>query len=77
MLCGCIPVVSDVASMPEIISNTGFILREKSSKKLCEVLESIPNNHSVEAQVAARNRIANNFTESARKEQFLKAIREI
>lgn len=77
MLCGCIPVVSDVASMPEIVANTGFILKEKSSKKLSEVMESIPNNHSVEAQVAARNRIANNFTESSRKEQFLKAIREI
>lgn len=77
MLCGCIPVVSDVASMPEIVADTGFILKEKSSRKLSEILGAIPNNHSVAAQETARNRIANKFTESARKEQFLKAIREI
>ena len=77
MLCGCIPIVSNVASMPEIIANTGFILEKKSHEDLRNLLINIPNVHSVESQNAARNRIADNFTETARKEQFLNAIRNI
>ena len=30
MLCGCIPIGSDVAAIPEIIDDCGFVLKHKN-----------------------------------------------
>jgi len=38
MLCGCIPIGSNVAAIPFIIGDTGYILERKDPKKLAELM---------------------------------------
>jgi glycosyltransferase involved in cell wall biosynthesis len=40
MLCGCIPVGSDVEPIPEIIGDTGFIARKKNREQIAEALQA-------------------------------------
>lgn len=74
MLCGCLPVVSNVASMPEIIQDSGFILNEKDANKLVEILNKVPSVHSVNAMMSARNAVEARFSYNKRAEQLLKVI---
>jgi glycosyltransferase involved in cell wall biosynthesis len=74
MLCGCIPVVSDVASMPEIALNIGFVLKEKSIERLADILKDIPSVHSVNQMIACRNRIEEEYSFSRRKKELLDII---
>jgi glycosyltransferase involved in cell wall biosynthesis len=39
MLCGCIPIVSEVSVMPEIVSNLGFVLKRKENIVLKNLTE--------------------------------------
>lgn len=41
MLCGCIPVVSDVTSMPEIIGKVGKVIHKRSSSELINALREV------------------------------------
>lgn len=74
MLCGCIPVVSDVASMPEIVRNVGYVLKEKSVEKLTDILKDIPSVHSVNQMIACRKRIEEEYSFSRRKKELLDVI---
>ena len=40
MLCECVPVVSNVFSMPEIIESAGFILNERNEELLSSLIQS-------------------------------------
>ncbi len=40
MLCECVPIVSDVFSMPEIIENSGFVLKERNDGLLEELIKT-------------------------------------
>ena len=74
MLCGCLPVVSNVASMPEIIQDSGFILHEKDANKLVDILNKVPSVHSVEAMMLARSTIESRFSYKQRAKQLLYTI---
>lgn len=39
MQCGCVPIGSDVAGIPDIIGSTGFIVPRKGKKELAAVIE--------------------------------------
>ena len=39
MLCGCVPIVSEVSVMPEIVSNLGFVLKRKENIVLKDLTE--------------------------------------
>lgn len=75
MLCGCIPIVSNVGAMPTIVSNDGYILNNKSLAALTEVirLAIISTNHKDQAE-NARKRIADNFTLTRRTEELNSTI---
>jgi glycosyltransferase involved in cell wall biosynthesis len=40
MLCECVPIVSDVFSMPEIIESSGFVLNERNVELLKELIQT-------------------------------------
>lgn len=40
MLCECVPIVSDVFSMPAIIESSGFILNERNDEMLKELIQT-------------------------------------
>jgi glycosyltransferase involved in cell wall biosynthesis len=71
MLCGCIPIGSNVAAIPKIIGNAGFILMKKDINEL-EVLvkkavackKTLFSNH-------ARNQIMTNFPKNEREKLIL------
>lgn len=41
MLCGCIPIVSNVNMLPEIVGADELVLKERSIDALCELIEGI------------------------------------
>ncbi len=72
MLCGCIPVGSNVFSIPEIIGDSGFILKKRDIKMLAELIREIRSSDISGLGKKARARIAGNFTISHREEKFRK-----
>jgi glycosyltransferase involved in cell wall biosynthesis len=47
MLCQCIPIGSNVFSIPEIIGETGYILNERNSDALKNLIDSLPENDPI------------------------------
>ncbi|MEZ4798995.1 MAG: glycosyltransferase family 4 protein [Flavobacteriales bacterium] len=74
MLCGCIPIVSNVASMPFIIKGCGVVVFKKEMQEITEKLRSLPNVHSVENRAKARKKIASNFSEEKRGDTLINVV---
>jgi glycosyltransferase involved in cell wall biosynthesis len=77
MLCECIPIGSDVGSIPFIISDTGYIVNKKDLKVIEREIESIltasPQIRK-ELSLRARRRIYDEFTISKREFSFYSLI---
>lgn len=61
MLCGCIPIGSDVAAIPEIIGDTGFILEHKDLDQLIVLLKKAMQSDRVKLRKAAREKIMHDY----------------
>lgn len=77
MLCGCIPIVSNVGAMPKIVENTpGYVLEQKNVEKLKQILEDI---RSIiiepEQRFVVRNKIMTHYTIENRKEELISLIK--
>lgn len=73
MLCGCIPIGSNVAGIPDIIGEVGEILKNKNIEDLKSIFEKIIHQNYIIEKV--RNRIVNNFSLSTRKTNLIKEIK--
>ena len=73
MLCGCVPVGTDVGGIPMAIDNTGYIVPYGDPRRLADaVLQAL---HSPErAGERARERIAAEFTLARRETELLRII---
>jgi glycosyltransferase involved in cell wall biosynthesis len=60
MLCGCIPIGSNVAAIPHIIGDTGYVLDRKDPAKLAELMLMAIQDESVTA-TATRQSIVQRF----------------
>jgi len=69
MLCGCIPIGSNVAGIPDIIGKQGYILKEKDTNKLNNLINSLSLNTIL--PLDARKQIVNNFSLQRRTNDFL------
>jgi glycosyltransferase involved in cell wall biosynthesis len=70
---GCVPIGSNVSSIPFIIGKTGFILETKDIQKMNDLIEKVINtdsNRLKEMSIAARNRIQQDFNLQKRKDAF-------
>lgn len=75
MLCGCIPVVSNVCSMPDIIGNTGLVLPKRNEERLFEIIEKLLLKSDLElACKASRNRVVENYSFENRRTELLKVL---
>jgi glycosyltransferase involved in cell wall biosynthesis len=75
MLCGCIPVGSNVNGIPKAIGDTGFILEKKDKEILAEyILKSLALDDTAGSR--ARQRIMDKFPVSRRVEAVKKIIAE-
>lgn len=71
MLCGCIPIGSSVAAIPKIVADTGFILGQRNT----DLLFQLVNNALQEKKRASpRDQIIHNFSLHLRKEMLLHEI---
>lgn len=77
MLCGCIPIGSAVASIPDIISNTGFILPKKDSSLLAEIVTQAIQSDKKYLSFAARNRIIDNYGIEKRTNELLSLLEDL
>ncbi len=73
MLCGCIPFGSSVSAIPDIIGDTGFILKEKNTEELIKLFQKAQTCNKQELSSAARNRIIKEYHYSIR-ERKLKVL---
>lgn len=68
MLCGCLPIVSNITSMPSIVGDAGIVLLRRDADELARVLRTMVERHSStldELRLKARARVTG-FTLSAR-----------
>ena len=74
MLCECIPIVSSVNMLPEIVGDTGFILEKRDSGMLCGLInEAISCNFDLLSN-KARLKIKDNYYMHKRKSSLIKEL---
>jgi len=73
MLCECIPVGTEVTSIPEIIGDTGFIIRENDQPEFTRQVELAFRNDQ-QLGTAARQRIASSYSLELREEKIVSIL---
>jgi glycosyltransferase involved in cell wall biosynthesis len=71
MLCECIPIGSDVFSIPEIIGDSGFVVKKRDVDVLKQVIEQALVCDNAALMKKARARIADNYTLTQRNDKLL------
>ncbi|MBK7149260.1 MAG: glycosyltransferase family 4 protein [Bacteroidetes bacterium] len=74
MLCECVPVGSAVFSIPDIIGDSGFILRHRSEEELIDLIKTALATDTASLGKKARNRIAENYDVTTRKKKLLEIL---
>ena len=78
MLCECVPIVSAVGVMPDIVGDCGYILKHKNINELYDVFNYALNNFDLDnLGKKARHKISKNYTFENRKEKLLHAINSL
>jgi glycosyltransferase involved in cell wall biosynthesis len=77
MLCGCIPIGSNVAAIPMIIGDTGFVMAHSEpaylQSQIADILATPPEVRQALAQ-AARKRVMTHYTLAQREKAFLDVL---
>ncbi len=71
MLCGCIPIGSNVAAIPDIIDDCGYVLKKKTEEAIVSLFGNL--NQPIEPQ-QVRDRIRQNFPLERRTREFLQHV---
>ena len=78
MLCECVPIVSNVFSMPEIIGNSGFVLEHRKIDELIPLLNKSINDLDLNNKsILARNLISQNYPIKLREEKLTELINQL
>jgi glycosyltransferase involved in cell wall biosynthesis len=78
MLCECVPLVSAVGGMPDIVGDTGYILRHKDLNQLHDLfLKALRNSDLESLGKKARKKIVENYTFDKRKQKILSELDKI
>ncbi len=79
ILCGCIPIVSEVGMMPDIIEDFGHILHEKNVKHLETLIKNCIGQHvqnNLIQMEKRRSKVVSRFELVIRKEALMRVINE-
>lgn len=71
MLCGCVPIVSDVNALPDIAAGCGFVLQHRNVEQLHQLLKQALHTDKELYSNAAINKIKGNFSLEQRKESLM------
>jgi glycosyltransferase involved in cell wall biosynthesis len=78
MLCGCVPIVSNVGAMPMIIENAGYILKQKSIIELILLIkQALVSEDKAYRSKQAREIITRKYNYEKRKHELLNVINQI
>lgn len=78
MLCECVPVVSNVGGMPDIVDDCGYILKHKNIDELKAIIETAINNPDLNTLgKKARQRIEDNYTFDKRRNNLLSELEKL
>lgn len=72
MLCECIPIGSNVNMIPQIIGNTGFVLKHQTIEEANQLVSTLEYNPLLGQK--ARKQIIDNFSIEHRAEKLLKIV---
>jgi glycosyltransferase involved in cell wall biosynthesis len=74
MLCGCIPIGSNVAAIPDIIGDKGYVLKEKKITDLEGIFKNLTATFPMQD---IRERVIHNFKLAKRKNLLIKHIEDL
>ncbi len=74
MLCGCVPVVTKIGSLPEVVGNVGFYVAHINPKETAETLKKALKSNKGKK---ARNRIKKLFRLDERKKELVSIIEKL
>lgn len=74
MLCECVPIVSNVFLMPELVGDTGFVLKEKKEEDLIKIVENLNSHDLNDLGKKARNRIIEMLPKEKREKEILELL---
>lgn len=77
MLCECVPIGSDVFSIPEIIGDSDFVLKHRNVDELAHLISRALQADKNALAKMARKRIAENFTLEKRKQKLLELCSDL
>ena len=77
MLCECIPIVSNVNYLPEIIGNSGFILNKRNKTMLVDLIHKALSSDTEKLSKLSRDRIKKEFHVSKRKEMLISTLKDL
>jgi glycosyltransferase involved in cell wall biosynthesis len=77
MMCGCIPIGSNVGGIPDIIDSTGFILYKRDIEEFKKLLKQAISCDKQTYSAKARQRIISNYPKDLRKNQLLPLLRKL
>lgn len=78
MLCECIPIVSNVGGMPDIVEDCGYILKQKNINDVYKLVTlALNNNDAATLGRKARKRIKTNYTFENRKNKLLNELQKL
>ena len=78
MLCECVPLVSNVGGMPDIIDDCGYLLKHKDQEELFKLINTALNNNDLSSLgKKARKRIVDNYTFENRKNKLLSELEKL
>ncbi len=75
MLCGCVPIGSDVGEIPEIIGSAGFILFKKEISQLIQILNRLPEHDLYALRKKATESIQHRYGYEIRKKKLIQILR--
>ncbi len=73
MLCGCIPIGSNVAGILDIIGKSGYVLKKKNQNDLAKLIENLSKNRITTENM--RQQIVKNYPLKRREKEFLNFVR--
>ncbi|MFN8319162.1 MAG: glycosyltransferase [Saprospiraceae bacterium] len=77
MLCGCIPIGSDVGAIPEIIDDKSRIVKKRDIYEVCSIINTLLEKSEIELKSLSDHsysRILNNFSIEKRQKSLLDII---
>lgn len=77
MLCECVPIGSNVFSIPEIIGDSGFVLKHRNADELKALIAEALKSDTQTLGKKARNQIVANYTLEVRKNKLLQLCKSL